>query len=71
MILKDPLKSSNGSLTLPPWFAPVITPLNISTIQAKPEPLNPAIGNCTPLRALIGSVVGFPFLSKATPKGIL
>ena len=47
------------------------TPLKISTIHAKPDPLNPAIGNCTPFRALAASVVGLPYLSKATPSGIL
>ena len=65
-----PVKSSNGSFTFPPWFPPVITPDKISIIQARPDPLNPAIGSCKPFKAFIGSVVGFPFLSKATPKGI-
>ena len=69
-IFCGPVKSSKGSFTLPPWFAPVITPDKISTIQAKPEPLNPAIGSCNPSKAFLGLVVGFPFLSKATPRGI-
>ena len=51
-------------------LAPVKTPDKISTIHAKPDPLNPAIGNCTPARAFKASVVGFPFLSKAEPSGI-
>ena len=49
---------------------PVKTPDKISTIQAKPEPLKPAIGSCNPFKALFGSMVGFPFLSNATPRGI-
>ena len=65
-----PEKSSKGSFVFPPWLLPVKTPLSISTIQAKPEPLNPAIGNCVPCKACLASVVIFPFLLRATPKGI-
>ena len=43
-IFCGPEKSSKGSLTLP-VIPPVKTPLKISTIQASPEPLKPAIGN--------------------------
>ena len=66
-----PEKSSKGSLTLPAWFPPVNTPLKISTIQARPEPLKPAIGSWTPSKAFFASVVGLPNLSNATPSGIL
>ena len=69
-IFCGPEKSSNGSLTLPAWFPPVKTPLKISTIQASPDPLKPAIGNWTPANAFFASVVGLPNLSKATPDGI-
>ena len=44
-IFCGPEKSSKGSFTLPAWLPPVRTPLKISTIQAKPDPLNPAIGS--------------------------
>ena len=69
-IFCGPLKSSNGSFTFPEWLPPVNTPLKISTIHAKPEPLKPAIGSWTPCKAFLGSVVGLPNLSKATPVGI-
>ena len=70
-IFCGPEKSSKGSLTLPAWFPPVKTPLNISTIQASPEPLKPAIGNWTPAKAFFASVVGLPIYLKQLPQELI
>src|SRR5256712_11132560 len=59
----------NSEPTSRPTPAPARTPLRISTINPRPNPLGPAAGRRQPPAAASGSSVGFPAESSADPAG--